>query len=107
MALIDIFFELHKRYPTPEEAEEFLEEVSLRFSFSNAHIELPEDTRAKEIERLLEEPVEQVSVDEIYSQFQEKIQGIHLDNLIQTMTYFWKAGPHYYADNLTIVSKLG
>lgn len=103
---MDIFHELYQRYPTPEEAEEFQEEVCLVYSFTEAHLELPEEVRAKEIERLLEESAEQVSVDEIYSQFREKIQGIRLDKMIQSVTYFWKVGSSYYADDLKIVTKI-
>lgn len=106
MLLSNIFYEVHRRYPTVEEAEEFLEEVMIQWSFTAAHVELPEEVRAKEIELLLEKSVEQVSVDEVYAQFEEKIQAVRLDRLIQSATYFWRSGSDYYSDDLRVVNRL-
>lgn len=106
MSLSNIFYEMYRRYPTVQEAEEFLEEIIIQWSFTAAHVELPEEVRAKEIEQLLEQSVEQVSVDEVYAQFEEKIQGVRLDRLIQSATYFWKSGSDYYSDDLRVVNRL-
>lgn len=100
--MMNIFFEIHRRYPTPQEAEEFLEQVCIIHSWGGA----AHPARSTEVEKLLDQPVEEVSVDEVYAQFQEKIKGIRLDSMIQTSAHFWRAGGNYYSDNLNTINRI-
>lgn len=103
--MANIFYEMYQRYPTIEEAEELLEEICIRWSFCDVW-KNPEIQRADEVQKLLDEPVEQISVDEIYAQFQDKIRGIRLDKVIQS-AYFWRTqSGDYYVDDLTLVNRL-
>lgn len=100
--IMNIFYEVHRRYPTPEEAEAFLEQVCIVHSWGGA----AHPARSTEVQRLLDRPVEEVSVDEVYAQFQEKIKGIRLDSMIQTSAHFWRAGDNYYRDDLNTIDRI-